>query len=249
VNGDVLTDVEVAAERIAERLREVERRIADAAVRVGRRREEVTIIGVTKTHPGTTVRAALAAGLRQLGENRAGDLHSRAEVFPEATWHFVGQLQSNKVRRVLGRAALIHSVDRRSLVDALELRAARAGVSQRVLVQVNIGDDPAKGGCPPEQTEDLVERVAACGSLVVEGLMTIPPLPPEDSDQAAHVQPMFASLRRVRDHVRERYPQVRELSMGMSADFEEAVMEGATMVRLGTALFGPRQEQAGTPDE
>lgn len=226
---------------VAERLEAVRGRVTRVCERSGRAPDEVTIVGITKTHPVAVTRLARDAGLAHLGENRADELAEKADALPEVEWHFVGRLQSNKSGDVVGRAQLIHSVDRRSLVDALDRRARRAGIVQRVLVQVNVAGDPAKGGCSPETSEQLIAYACARDNVAVEGLMTIPPMPPASADPAAHVQPVFASLRQLRDDVRERYPEVRQLSMGMSADFEAAVAEGATIVRLGTVLFGPRR--------
>jgi PLP dependent protein len=159
---------------------------------------------------------------------------------PGARWHLVGRLQRNKVREVVGRQVLVHSVDRRRLVDALSRRAEELGHLQRILVQVNVGDDPAKSGCHVDETLDLVAYARERPYLAVEGLMTMPPMPAADEDPAEAAREHFATLRQLRDRARERFPEVAHLSMGMSADLEAAVAEGATMVRIGTALFGPR---------
>jgi PLP dependent protein len=225
---------------VATNLGVVRGRIAAAAEQAQRRPTDVQLIGVTKTHPPELCRAAVAAGLADLGENRVQELVAKHPHVPGARWHLIGRLQRNKVKDVVGRHVLVHSLDRRSLADALSRRAARAGVVQRVLVQVNVGDDPAKGGCEVDDALDLVAYARDLPNLAVEGLMTVPPMPPEGVDHAEAARPHFATLRRLRDAARSRFPEVVHLSMGMSADLEAAVGEGATMIRIGTALFGPR---------
>lgn len=222
------------------RLEATRRRIADAAVAAGRNPSDIVLLGVTKTHPPALARAAVELGLVDLAENRVQELTAKRGEVPGARWHLVGRLQRNKAKDVVGTHTLVHSVDRRSLVDALSTRAQGVGVVQRMLVQVNVGDDPAKGGCSFTETEDLVAYARARPNLSVEGLMTILPLPPEGADPVAEAIPLFSALRAQRDAIRARFPEVVHLSMGMSADLDAAVAEGATMVRVGTALFGPR---------
>jgi PLP dependent protein len=227
-------------DEIAANLGSVRARIADAATAAGRRPADVQLIGVTKTHPPEVCRAALEAGLTDLGENRVQELLAKLPRVPGVRWHLVGRLQRNKAKDVVGRQVLVHSVDRPSLAKALSRRAAAAGVVQRVLVQVNVGDDPAKGGCHVDETLALVAYARDLPNLAVEGLMTVPPMPPDGADHAEAARPHFATLRRLRDAARSRYPEVVHLSMGMSADLEAAIAEGASMIRIGTALFGPR---------
>ncbi|MDP9022105.1 MAG: YggS family pyridoxal phosphate-dependent enzyme [Actinomycetota bacterium] len=229
---------------MAQRAAAVRRRIADACRRAGRVPSSVTVVAVTKGHPAPLTQAAVDAGLVDIGESRVREMLVKAAQVHGGRWHMVGRLQSNKAKDVIAHATLVHSVDRRSLADALSARARHAGVVQRVLVQVNVGEDPAKAGCPAEDTLALVADVRDLPHLAVEGLMTIPPLAPRGADQAEVSRAHFARLRRLRDQARARWPEVAHLSMGMSADFEAAVEEGATIVRLGTVLFGPRHEQA-----
>ncbi|GGI04339.1 YggS family pyridoxal phosphate-dependent enzyme [Egicoccus halophilus] len=231
------------------RLTRVRARIAEAAAAAGRAPADVRLIGVTKTHPPELGRAAVAAGLVSLGENRVQELLAKLPQVPGAQWHLVGNLQRNKVKDVVGRAVLVHTLDRRSLADALSRRAEQQGTVQRVLVQVNVADDPAKHGCPCDETLALVAYARDLPHLVVEGLMTVPPLPAGDDDPSEAARPHFATLRRLRDDARKRFPEVVHLSMGMSADLEAAVSEGATMIRIGTALFGPRQAGPWRPQE
>jgi pyridoxal phosphate enzyme (YggS family) len=199
----------------------------------------VRLVAVTKTHPVEVARAAVALGLEDLGENRVDELVAKQAQL-DARWHLVGQLQRNKVRDVVGRAHLIHSVDRTSLVDAIGRHATAAGLVQDVLVQVNVGDDPAKAGCRLADAEGLVSYAVATPGVRVVGLMTVPPLPPDGVDPDVAARPLFRRLREARDGLRERHPELQELSMGMSEDLESAVQEGATMVRVGSALVGPR---------
>ena len=202
---------------------------------------EVTLIGVSKRQPVAALRAALDAGLHELGENYAQELASKREA-PELAgcalrWHFLGGLQSNKVRHVVGHA-LIHTVDRPSLVSAIATRARALACVQEVLVEVNLGGEAQKAGVDPEQLAPLLDAIAGeGGALRCRGLMLIPPV-----DSPERTRPYFAALRELaarsgggRPHV-----ELRELSMGMSADFAAAIAEGATMIRVGTAIFGAR---------
>lgn len=234
---------------IASRVAAARQRIVDAAHAAGRHPSDVQLIAVTKTHPPALAAAAVAAGIADLGENRVQELDAKYRRVAGVRWHLVGPLQRNKVRHVVGRQVLVHSLDRRSLAEALSVRAQREGSLQRVLVQVNVGDDPAKSGCSLDEAEDLVAYARDLPNLAVEGLMTVPPMPPPGADPAAAARPHFRMLRETRDRLRSRYPEVLHLSMGMSADLESAVAEGATMVRLGTAIFGQRGPAPWRKDE
>lgn len=232
---------------IEERLRAVRERIEGAAREAGRDPGEVRLIAITKTHGPDVAREAVAAGLSDLGENRVEEAVAKAERVSGARWHFVGRLQSRKANALVGRDWLIHSVDRRSLVDRLQRLAEAAGVTQRVLIQVNVGDDPDKGGCALDQAPELVAYARAGSDLRVEGLMTMPPLPAAGEDPVSAARPYFARLRELRDRLVDEHPEVEQLSMGMTDDLEAAVAEGATMVRVGTGLFGPRGSGAWEP--
>lgn len=225
---------------VAGRLATVQERIARACAGADRTPASVGLVGVTKTHPPALCRAAVAHGLLDLAENRVQELTAKMPHVPGARWHLVGRLQRNKVRDVVGRQVLVHSLDRRRLADALSRRATELGSVQRALVQVNVGEDPAKGGCRLDEAMELIAYARELPHLAVEGLMTIPPQPGDDEDPGAAAREHFARLRQLRDRARAHYPEVIHLSMGMSADLEAAVAEGATMIRVGTALFGPR---------
>jgi pyridoxal phosphate enzyme (YggS family) len=231
-----------ADDAAARRLADVRARIETACQRAGRPPASVVLIAVGKTHPPEAVQQMVDLGVRDVAENRVGELLAKQPRVRGASWHFVGQLQRRKAPDVVGHRVLIHSVDRRRLVDTLARRSEDADVVQRVLVQVNVGEDPAKGGAAPDEALDLVAYARERSHLSVEGLMTIPPLPADDVDPGEASREHFAALRRLRDRARERWPEVIHLSMGMTADLEAAIEEGATMVRVGTALFGPRRD-------
>jgi PLP dependent protein len=221
---------------VAARYEAVRRQVADAADACGRRSEDVTIVAVTKTVGVPEVTAALAAGIRDFGENRVQEFLGKYGLFPEARWHFIGTLQTNKVKDVVGRACLIHSVDSLRLLSHIERRAAERGVSQPVLLQVNIAGETSKHGMATAELEDVLEEASHMESVEVRGLMTIAPLA-----RAEDVRWVFRELREVRDSLRATLPdrvELDELSMGMSGDFRVAVEEGATIVRIGSALFG-----------
>jgi len=206
---------------------------------------DVRIVAVTKGHPVEAIAAAAAAGVEDIGENRiqeALDKRVMAAALP-VRWHFIGHLQSNKAKHVPGNFAVVHSVDSLKLARALAVAwrrvAEQADTSPRplaVLLQVNVAGEVQKGGCPPDQVGDLARRVAEMPEFTLEGLMTMAPFTEDVSAQ----REVFAALRGVRDGLTSTGLALPELSMGMSGDFESAVAEGATMVRLGTRLFGER---------
>ena len=223
---------------IAERVAGVRERIAVAAAAAGRSKD-VTLVAVSKFVTAERAAQAVAAGVHDLGESRAQELVAKRRALPDADvrWHFIGRLQRNKVREVVGAVSLLHSVDRPALAEAVAAEAARQGIRQHVLVQVNAGNDPGKAGVSLDDAHELVAAVAAEPSLVCDGLMTIPPLGPDPA-------PVFARLRDLRDDLVRSHPSVRHLSMGMSNDYEVAVACGATIVRVGEAVFGPRPATA-----
>jgi pyridoxal phosphate enzyme (YggS family) len=198
----------------------------------------VRIIAVTKTHGPEAVRAALAAGLEDVGENRVQEALAKQDqlVGVPVRWHLIGSLQRNKARHVVGRFALIHSVDREDLAAELDRRVPD-GSRQPVLVEVNCSGEPQKSGVDPEGLPPLLDRIAALPRLRLDGLMTMAALSEDERVQRG----AFARLRELRDRMRAAGHPLPELSMGMSGDYPVAVEEGATMVRLGTLLFGERQ--------
>ena len=215
-------------------LAEVRERIAGAADRSGRDPRDVTLVAVTKTVPGEVVGAAYDAGMRDFGENYAKELAAKRDAAPSARWHYIGALQSHTANRVADLAAVVHSA---SPGRALERLARRAGTNGRVMPVLIQVDEAGRGhGVRPAEAAAAVDAVARLEGVEPVGLMSIPPPPEEPEDS----RPFFARLRDLRDDLRKRVESVRELSMGMSLDYEIAIEEGATMVRVGTALFGPR---------
>jgi pyridoxal phosphate enzyme (YggS family) len=223
-------------EEIAAGLAEVERQIAEACAAAGRDRGEVTLIAVTKTRPAEDVRILCDLGVRDVGENRDQEAAPKAGELAglPLTWHFVGQLQTNKVRSVAGYAHVIHSVDRLRLAAAVSKEARRLGREIGCLVQVALDDDPGRGGALPADVPALADEIAALGNVWLGGVMAVAPLG-EDPAKA------FARLREVALAVQERHPRATMISAGMSGDLAEAVAHGATHVRIGTALLGRRK--------
>ena len=221
--------------QVAARLAAVRRRMAAATRAAGRAPEDVRLVAVGKSHPLSRILAAHAAGQEEFGESRAQELDAKLaqDPPPGLRWHFVGRLQRNKVRLVAGRVVLIHSVDRIRLAESIADHMTAVGGHQSVLIQVNVTGEPRKGGCRPEDVGPLAERIAQLPGLTATGLMAIPPL---DGDPDA----VFARLRALRAQVAASHPDIVELSMGMSGDMEVAIANGATIVRVGTDVFGAR---------
>ncbi len=221
---------------IGARVAEVRARIAEHQARAGFT-HPVRIVAVTKTHPAEAVRAAVAAGLTAVGENRVQEALAKMDELPDVAvdWHLIGSLQRNKARHAVNRFALIHSVDSLELARELDRRAAPASV-QPVLLQVNCSAEPQKGGVEPEGLPALLDAVAALPRLRLAGLMTMAEL----TDDAGRQRAAFRRLRDLREAGERQGHRLPELSMGMSGDYLVAVEEGATMVRLGTLLFGER---------
>ncbi|MEX2323427.1 MAG: YggS family pyridoxal phosphate-dependent enzyme [Acidimicrobiia bacterium] len=206
--------------------------VAAAAVRAARDPGSVTLVAVSKEASDAEVVAAHSAGISDFGENRADALADRAGSLPgEIRWHFIGRLQTNKVRRIRPLVTLLHSLDRRSLVEQW---LKGSGTPPPVLVQVNVSGEARKAGVEPAQAASFVRTALDLG-LDVRGLMTMAPLSADPEASRSH----FAALRRLRDDLRARHASVGELSMGMSGDYEVAVEEGATILRVGRAIFGP----------
>jgi len=223
---------------LAERLAHVRAEIARRQAAAGRT-APVTIVAVTKGFGVDAVEAALEAGVTDLGENRVQEALDKVDTPAgrRATWHLIGHLQRNKAKHVAGRFALVHSVDSVALADELDRRAAAHGAKQRVLLQVNVAGETQKSGCTPGEAAALARHAAALPHLSLEGLMTIAPFTDDDAVQ----RPTFRGLRELRDALQEEGLWLPTLSMGMSADYGVAVEEGATVIRLGTVLFGPRR--------
>lgn len=233
----------VTGSEIAANLRRVRERIARACERAGRDPQAVRLVGISKTFPVDRARAAAAAGLTDLGENRVQEALEKVAATADLTnltWHLVGHLQSNKARRAAETLGWLHSLDSVALLQRVDRAAAAAGNRPRLLVQVDLAGEQTKHGAPPDRVRQILDAAAACQAASVEGLMLLPPW----SADPEQTRPWFQRLRALRDALladgvpRQR---LRELSMGMSHDFEAAIEEGATIVRVGTAIFGPRR--------
>lgn len=237
---------------IGERLTAVQERIAAAARQAGRDPNEVRLVAVTKTHPPEVVRAAFASGCRTFGENRVQEaedkINALADIRADVQWHLIGHLQRNKAKKAVALFDLVHSLDSWSLAQTLDHHAAAAGRSVPVLLQVNMSGEASKEGFALAGWQDDratlerfvadVEQIVALPNLHVQGLMTIAPW----SDDPGVVQPVFRATRMLRDELARRFPSTdwQHLSMGMTDDFELAIAEGATLVRIGRAIFGER---------
>lgn len=221
---------------VAARFEAVRRHVADAADLAGRDPSDVTVVAVTKTVGIEDIRSAYEVGICDFGENRVQEFLGKYGLFPQARWHFIGTLQTNKVKDVVGRAHLIHSVDSLRLLAEISRRACEAEVVQDVLLQVNVSGEQSKHGFEPDELRDALVEASRMSGLRVRGLMTMAPFSrPED------VRWVFRDLKELRDSLREmplNGVELDELSMGMSNDYRIAVEEGATIVRVGRAIFG-----------
>lgn len=218
---------------LAENYRKVLRLIKEAALKVGRSPEEVKIIAVTKTVGLQEVRAAIKLGLTDFGENRVQEAAEKVANIREVNWHFIGHLQSNKVKDVLPAYSMIHSLDRLSLAEALQRYAERLALEIKVLVQVNVSGEESKFGLAPEKVPDFLTRLHQLEGLKICGLMTMAPFVQDPEETRGY----FRDLRLLRDNLAKPGLELPELSMGMTNDYVVAVEEGATMVRIGSALF------------
>lgn len=223
---------------VFEKLTRVRERILTAARRVGRDPEQIKLVAVTKNKPVEVIREALSCGITRLGENRAQELlHKAADLPPAVEWHFIGHLQTNKVRKIIDKVALIHSLDRWSLAEAISREACEANRLVRVLVQVNVAGEETKYGLSPQEVGDFISETARLQGLEVCGLMTVAPW----CENPEEVRPVFRKLRKMACGLKQiQGVKLDTLSMGMTGDFEVAVEEGATILRIGTAIFGAR---------
>ena len=223
---------------LKENLEEVEKRVAAACRRAGRKREDVTLIAVSKTKPVSALREIMDCGVVDFGENKVQELCGKMEEITEPLhWHLIGHLQRNKVKYIVDKAYLIHSVDSIRLAKEIQKEAEKCDTVCQVLIEINIGGEESKDGIPKEEA---IREIAELSRVQVKGLMTIAP-PVERPEEA---RGYFKEMRELFEAVKaEQIPgvEMRELSMGMTGDFEVAIEEGATMVRVGTAIFGARQ--------
>lgn len=225
---------------LKENLEQVEKNIASACERAGRKREEVTLIAVSKTKPAAMLEAVYQAGIREFGENKVQELCEKYELLPDDIhWHMIGHLQRNKVKQVISKAALIHSLDSMRLAEQIEAEAARLGCIVPVLIEVNAAQEESKYGLAIEEVEEFVRKVAAFPHISIKGLMTIAPFVENPEDNRIY----FRNLKQLSvDINRKNIDNVGMdiLSMGMTNDYEIAIEEGATHIRVGTGIFGER---------
>ena len=227
---------------LEENIARVKANMARAAAEAGRDPGEVTLVAATKVQTSDTIRAAIAAGITVCGENRVQELTAHLDdyAYDGARVHFIGHLQTNKVRFVVGRVDLIESVDSLRLLEAVERQAEKLNLVQDILLEVNIGREESKGGCLPEDLPALARQAMALPHVRLRGLMPIPPAaaaPGANRSFFAETRQLYVDIRR---QIGDNNTDIDCLSMGMSGDYEDAIREGATLVRVGTALFGPR---------
>lgn len=222
---------------LAGNLDHIRSQIEQAAYRAGRSPDRVRIIAVTKTVSIDQVRDAAALGLREFGENRYQEAREKVKALPGLTWHFIGHLQSNKAKDVIKSFAVVHSLDRLSLANAIQQYGRSLDRRVRALVQVNVSGEQSKFGIDPAGLADFLAELRGLDRIAVEGLMTMAPW----VDDPEEARPVFRRLRELRDACSVPGIPLSELSMGMTSDYTVAVEEGATMIRIGTALFGPRR--------
>ena len=225
---------------VVENLAEVEKHVCEACERAGRSRDEVTLIAVSKTKPVSMIEELLPGGTRDFGENKVQELMEKYEVLPkEIRWHLIGHLQRNKVKYIVDKAYLIHSVDSLRLAETISEEGVKKGVTVPVLIEVNVAGEESKFGVYPEETEELVRAIAKLPAIQVKGLMTIAPYVENPEDNRVH----FSKLKQLSVDIRNKNidnVSVDVLSMGMTGDYQVAIEEGATMVRVGTGIFGER---------
>jgi pyridoxal phosphate enzyme (YggS family) len=227
---------------LLERIKNVYRKISSAAIRSGRNPFDVTLVAVTKNVPYERIKEGVDLGLRVLGENRVQEAQGKIEACRlqcadyEVEWHLVGHLQKNKAKTAVHLFHLIHSLDSISLAREVDKHALKAGKIQRVLIQVKLSEEETKHGVPKEDLMDTIKAVSGMKNLKLEGLMTMPPY----FENPETARPFFRELRECRDRAEKKGYHLPELSMGMTNDYEAAILEGATIVRIGTAIFGER---------
>lgn len=225
---------------VVENLAEVEKHICEACARAGRSRDEVTLIAVSKTKPVSMIEELLPGGTRDFGENKVQELVDKYEVLPkDIHWHLIGHLQRNKVKYVVDKACLIHSVDSMRLAETISEEGVKKGVTVPVLIEVNVAGEESKFGVTLEKTEGLVREIAKLPSIQIKGLMTIAPYVEDPEENRVH----FSRLKQLSVDIKNKNidnVSMDVLSMGMTGDYQVAIEEGATMVRVGTGIFGER---------
>lgn len=225
---------------ILENIKEANRKIENAAKTAGRDRNEITLIGVSKTKPVSLIKEAVDCGISVLGENRVQEIMEKFDHIEGAVWHLIGHLQKNKVKYIIDKVDLIHSVDSLELAKEIDKQAKKFDKVQKILIQVNISGEESKFGLPKEEVLPLLNEVKSLENVKVKGLMTMAPFGASEDE----LHEIFGGLKKLSIDIKEKKVDnidMEELSMGMSGDFEIAILEGATMVRVGTGVFGHRE--------
>lgn len=227
---------------VKECVQSVQARVCGAAVAAGRNPEEITLVAATKVQTSDTIREAIAAGITCCGENRVQEFnaHWKDGAYQGAEVHFIGHLQKNKVKYLVGKVSLIESIDSPELMQAVSDRAVKNGVVQDILIEVNIGGEESKSGTAPENVEALLQLAGKLPGVRVRGLMSIPPVSREPGGNTGYFRKMYELFVDMKGKISDNKNSMDILSMGMSGDFEDAIAQGATQVRVGTALFGAR---------
>ena len=227
---------------LTDNIKKIRAELDAAAAAAGRDPAGVTLLAATKTQSSGTIRAAVAAGITVCGENRVQELsaHLADGAYGDAAVHFIGHLQTNKVKQVVGKVALIHSVDSERLLRAVDAQADKLGLVQDILLEVNVAGEESKGGISPEELPQLAGLAVSCPHVRLRGLMAIPPVSTVSGSNRKYFSRMRNLFVDITNKMSDNQSVIDCLSMGMSGDFEDAVAEGATLVRVGTALFGPR---------
>jgi len=226
---------------INENLRHTQNRIAAAARKVGRKPEEITLVAVSKTHPATMIKAAVEFGLTQIGESRVQEAEPKiTSLGPICRWHMIGHIQTNKAKKIVSLFDFVHSLDSEKLADEINRRAGQAGRKIECLIEVNSSGEKTKEGVAPDETIDLIKIIGSMENIDLRGLMTIAPFTDDEKPVRAAFRLTRSLFERGRGIVGDSFGI---LSMGMSDDFEIAIEEGSNMVRIGTALFGPRESR------
>lgn len=225
---------------IQAQLEEVRKQITEAATKVNRDPKEITLIAVSKTYPINAIEVAMTAGCKDFGENHVQELCEKIEVIEqEVNWHLIGHLQTNKVKYIIGKTALIHSLDRLRLAEEIERQSAKAGVITKVLLEVNVANEPSKHGFKMEEVMDAIQVIHQMKHIKVEGLMTVAPFVENPEENRAIFRELYDLSVDIQN---QKFDNISTniLSMGMSNDYKIAIEEGATMIRVGTAIFGDR---------
>ena len=227
---------------LTENIRQVQQRIQEAALRAGRDPGEITLVAATKVQTSETIRQAIAGGIRVCGENRVQEFnqHWADGAYEGAEVHFIGHLQKNKIKYLVGKVSLIESVDSEELIRLIGQRAQKEGLVQDILIEVNVAGEASKSGVAPAQAEELIQLAAALPRVNPRGLMAIPPVSCEPGQNRGFFAAMYQLFIDIKGKSYDNKTNIDCLSMGMSGDFEDAIAEGATQVRVGTALFGAR---------